>query len=142
MSTPSLFSSPPDPNESDAVPAHGTPPALGVPPASGQPAGYPGYSTSGYPGYGPYAPPPPRTNTWAIVSLVCSLAAILTSGLSAIVGVILGHVALGQIRQTGEQGAGLAKVGLIVGYVFVGLLVLAVIAWIVFAVTFARSYHF
>jgi len=58
------------------------------------------------------------------------------------VGVILGHVALGQIRQTGEQGAGLAKVGLIVGYVFVGLLVLAVIAWIVFAVTFARSYHF
>lgn len=35
----------------------------------------------------------------------------------SIVAVICGHVALAQIRRTGEQGRGIALAGLIIGYV-------------------------
>jgi hypothetical protein len=40
------------------------------------------------------------------------------------VAIVLGHVALRQIRSSGEQGETLARVGLILGYVFTGLYVL------------------
>jgi peptidyl-prolyl cis-trans isomerase B (cyclophilin B) len=50
------------------------------------------------------------TNTLAVLSLVFSF-------IVAIVGVILGHVALSQIARTGQEGRGLAITGLVVGYV-------------------------
>jgi len=40
-------------------------------------------------------------------------------GLSSVVGVILGHVALKQIKSTGTKGRGLAIAGLVVGYLAV-----------------------
>ena len=53
-------------------------------------------------------PQAPKTNTLAIISLVSaffvSLAAIIT-----------GHIALGQIKRSGESGRGLALAGLILG---------------------------
>ena len=42
-------------------------------------------------------------------------------------GVITGHMALGQIKQTGEQGRGLALAGTILGYVGLAFIVLGVI---------------
>ena len=60
----------------------------------------------------PYASAPtgPKTNTLAIISLV--LAFVVSLG-----AVICGHIALSQIKQTGENGRGLALAGLILGYV-------------------------
>lgn len=71
--------------------------------------------------------PASGTNRLAIVSLVLSLAGLVTYGLTSIVGIVLGHLARGQITRTGEQGAGLALAGIIVGYSVVGLLVIATV---------------
>jgi hypothetical protein len=40
-------------------------------------------------------------------------------------GIVFGHVARRQISRSGEQGSGLATAGLILGYVFTALAVLA-----------------
>jgi len=63
------------------------------------------------PAAAPYAAAPtgPKTNTLAIVSLV--LAFFISLG-----AVICGHIALSQIKKTGENGRGLAIAGLILGY--------------------------
>ena len=72
---------------------------------------------------GPYSP-------WAIASLVLGLCA------TAIFAVITGHVALSQIKRTGQRGAGLAIAGLVLGYLEIVFYVLVVIgalgllAWI------------
>ncbi|WP_375401284.1 DUF4190 domain-containing protein [uncultured Amnibacterium sp.] len=90
------------------------------------------------PGYTPppgYAAPPPayapgqvaRTNTLAIVALVLGI--VVPIG-----GIICGHIALRQIRRTGEQGHGLALAGTIIGYVLTVLILLIVVANILFFV--------
>ena len=112
-----------------------------APPPGYAPPGYgaPGYGAPGYappPGYGqaPYGQPaPPRTNPLAIASLVCSLAGLVT-GISVIAGIVLGHIALNQIKQTGEEGRTLAVAGLAVGY---GLLVIGTLILILFFGLFA-----
>ena len=68
----------------------------------------------------------PRTNSLAVAALVCGVAEIFTLGLTAIPAVVLGHVARGQIRRSGEQGSGLALAGLILGWVAIVLFVLLV----------------
>ena len=101
-------------------------------PAYGQPVVGQGYQPgtpgwSGGPAYGPgYAGTP--TNGLAVAALVCGLAQILLGILTGIPAVILGHIARRQIRQTGQQGAGIALAGLILGYVGIVLTVLFVIA--------------
>jgi hypothetical protein len=63
----------------------------------------------------PYMPndygqrPPAKTNTFAILALV--FAFILHP-----LGAIFGHVSLGQIKRTGEEGRGLAIAGIAVGW--------------------------
>jgi hypothetical protein len=116
------------------------------PPAPGGPAGYappPGYGQapygvpSGYgapPGYGPptgYGPPPGYplpygrpTNTLAILALVLAF-------VFAPAGLILGIVARKQIRQTGEDGDGLALAGTIVGGIFTAIYALIILFWII-----------
>lgn len=81
-----------------------------------------------YPGPVVYSRP---TNTMAILSLVFSLVGLITYGFTSIVGVILGHVARSQIKRTGEQGAGLALSGIIVGYSLIGLVVLVILFYVV-----------
>lgn len=95
-----------------------------------EPDGYGQPSNYGDPGYGqsyqpdlvqpaapyPYLAPRP-TNALAIVSLCCGLGSFVV-GISWIVGIITGHLALRQIARTGEQGHGLAVAGLIVSYLF------------------------
>lgn len=91
---------------------------------------YPAQAYDGYPSapYGQGFPPPPGTNGMAIGALVASLVGIITCGLGSIVGAILGHVALNQIKKTGQEGHGMALAGVIVGWIFFGLWVLY---WIV-----------
>ena len=76
---------------------------------------------------GPYAQPHPatKTNPLAIASLVLSLAWLF--GLGSLLGVIFGHVALGQIKQRGEQGRGLAIAGIVLGYLALALIVVGLV---------------
>lgn len=49
--------------------------------------------------------------------------------------VITGHIALSQIKRTGETGRGMALAGLIIGYVGVGVFLLFFIVWLVLFAT-------
>ncbi len=62
----------------------------------------------------PYAAPAaPVGAKWNVLSIVSLATSIIGLGL---VGVITGHIALSQIKKTGEQGNVLAIIGLILGY--------------------------
>lgn len=65
------------------------------------------------------------TNTTALLSLVFGLFG------SGIIAVVLGHVARGQIRRSGERGSGMATAGLILGYVAIVVYVGLTIAYVV-----------
>ncbi|MCK2220902.1 DUF4190 domain-containing protein [Actinomadura sp. ATCC 31491] len=84
---------------------------------------------SGAYGYNPYAaPPPPRpTNGMAVASLVLGIVGMISCGLTSIVGVILGHIALNRIKRSGEEGQGLAVGGLVTSYIMVVVNVLLLI---------------
>lgn len=74
-------------------------------------------------------------NTWAIVSVSFAASIILGSWFfGGIVAVVTGHVARHQMKQSGEAGGTMALVGLIAGYVAIGLTVVAVTLYIVFFV--------
>jgi hypothetical protein len=109
-------------------PGAATPPPPAAPTAPAAEPAYPAYGQTPAPGY--YAPP---TNTLAIVAMVLSLAGLLT-GITAIVGAILGHVAMGQIKRTGEGGRPLALTAIIAGWIITGLGLLIVIGLIIFYV--------
>jgi hypothetical protein len=73
------------------------------------------------------SPAPQKTSGLAIASLVCSIGSFLIIPFGFIPGIICGHMAKGQMDRTpGLQGRGLAKAGLIVGYISLGLHVLVV----------------
>lgn len=69
----------------------------------------------------------------AIVSLVASCAGLIIP-LAYVAGIITGHIALSQIKRTGESGRGLALAGVIVGYALLGLSLLLVVLYIIFFV--------
>jgi hypothetical protein len=71
--------------------------------------------------------PVAKTNGAAIASLACGLAMFAVGPLTAIPAIVLGHVARGQIRRTGEQGAGLALAGLALGWAAVILIIIVVV---------------
>jgi Domain of unknown function (DUF4190)/Domain of unknown function (DUF1707) len=71
-----------------------------------------------------YAPVQRRTNSLAVASLACGLGQIFFWFLAAIPAVVLGHVARRQIRQTGEDGQGMATAGLVLGWIGIALTVL------------------
>ncbi|WP_439692923.1 DUF4190 domain-containing protein [Curtobacterium sp. SP.BCo] len=86
-------------------------------------------------GYQPYAQRP-KTNTLAILSIVFGLGAIPLWFMAILLGpagAILGHVALGKIKQSGEGGRGLALTGIIAGWVMTGVWILWIIGIAVFA---------
>ena len=72
--------------------------------------------------------PPAETNGLAIASLACGLAQFAFGPLATIPAIALGHMARSQIRRTGEQGAGLALAGLVLGWgaVILGIVLIAV----------------
>jgi Domain of unknown function (DUF4190) len=95
-----------------------------------------------YPAYQqPYSPYPAAapTNGLAIAALVCGVGGFFI-GLSFIPAIICGHIARRQIRQTGEQGAGLALAGLILGYVGIVLFAALIAVFVVIAVKVGQSF--
>jgi hypothetical protein len=117
----------------DPPPPPAGPPAYGPPPGYGPPSGYPqppGYGPP--PGYG-YPPAYGRpTNTMAILALVLAF-------VFAPAGLILGIIARKQIRQTGEDGDGLALAGIIVGGIFTAIFVLLIVFWIIAVASLANG---
>jgi hypothetical protein len=89
----------PGPQYSAPTPPYGAPP--GYPPA--------GYGT-------PYGGAPSSTNPLAIASLVASAIGVLC-GVGSIIGIVLGIVALNQIKRDNQGGHGLAIAGIAVGAV-------------------------
>jgi len=55
-----------------------------------------------------------KLNTLAVVSLAAAI-----SWVGAVAGVITGHIALAQIKRSGEKGRGLAITGLVLGYLYI-----------------------
>ncbi|MCZ7425928.1 DUF4190 domain-containing protein [Micromonospora sp. WMMA1949] len=115
------------------------PPSPYEPPSHGQPYGQPQYGQQ-HPQWGqqpPYAPQPPYgqygppgqgpgprgTNVLAILSLVFAF-------VFAPAGIVCGHLAKRQIRQTGEDGDQLANWGLILSYIFTVIGILVCCGWI------------
>ncbi len=73
------------------------------------------------PGYAA-APAAPKTNVLAIVSLVISILGF------NLIAIILGAIALNQIKKTGENGRGLAIAGIIIGAISIVILIIVIIA--------------
>ncbi|MBT2512962.1 DUF4190 domain-containing protein [Arthrobacter sp. ISL-30] len=73
--------------------------------------------------YQGYAPAPAKTNTLAIVALISSF-------FVSLLGVILGHIALNQIKTTGEGGRGLAIAALVIGYVSMAFAIMLIIVMV------------
>jgi len=106
---------PPPPPGYPAAPGYGPPPGYGQqpygpPPGDGPPPGYPAYGRP--------------TNTMAILALVLAF-------VFAPAGLVLGIVARKQIKQTGEDGEGLALAGMIVGGIFTAIFLLVIVFWII-----------
>jgi Domain of unknown function (DUF4190)/DUF1707 SHOCT-like domain len=70
----------------------------------------------------PAPPAPARTNGKAVGAVVCGVAGMFV-GITSIPAVVLGHMARREIRDTGEQGDGMAVAGLVLGYVVTILMV-------------------
>jgi hypothetical protein len=87
-----------------------------------------------------------QTNSLAVVSLVAGIGSFFAhvipgvGGLTvAIVAVVTGFMARNQIKQTGEQGMGLATAGIVIGLIHLALLVvgLLVVLFLIFVLGIA-----
>ena len=70
--------------------------------------------------------PGQKMNVMALVSFISSLVSFITGGLLAIVGVITGHIAMNQLKQSEETGKGFAIAGLVISYAQILLLILLI----------------
>jgi len=111
-----------------APPQGGYPPQYGgsYPPSAPPPP--PQFGGQQYPAGYNYPSPQAGTNTMAISSLVASVVGLLC-GIGSIVGIVLGVLALNQIKQTRQAGYGLAIAGIVVG---VATLIISMI-WTIYA---------
>ena len=114
---------PPPPDGYGSVPPPG-----GYGSAPQPPPGDYGYPPPPQPGDYGYPPPPQATGTngWAIASLVCSVFGWLCV-IGGILGIIFGFLALGQIRQTGQKGRGMAIAGIVIGAIVTAIVIVAAI---------------
>ena len=125
------------PGEIPPLPQQGGPPPTHIAGQQSSPStqvphtpGLPGYTTS-----------QAQTNNLAVVSFVAAIASFFAhiipgvGGFTvALVAVITGYMARNQIKQTGEQGMGMATAGMIIGIVHLVLIALGVIALILIVV--------
>jgi len=102
-----------------------------------QDVGLPPHPAAASPYEGQRALAQEHTNGMAIAALVCGIGQLLCGFPAGIAAIILGHKARRQIRATGEQGDGLARAGLILGYI--GAVGLALLAVLLFSV--AATHH-
>ncbi|MBU3994837.1 MAG: DUF4190 domain-containing protein [Actinobacteria bacterium] len=112
------MTTPYDPNQQPAVPQQPAAQQYAAPqqPVAPQYAAQQQYAA-------PQQPASRPTNTMAIIALIASI-------IVSLVGVILGHIALNQIKKTGEGGRGLAIAALIIGYIGVAAWVIGIFIWI------------
>jgi len=86
--------------------------AYGQPQPYGQPQGY-----GQMPGY----PPPVKTNGLATAGLVLGILGLFTCGVTSLLAIIFGHVALAQISRTGEGGHGQAMAAVVLGWILTAI---------------------
>lgn len=105
----------------------------------GQPQQPYGQQPYGQQPYGYAQPTGPKTNVMAIISLIAPFVGF------SLVGLVLGIIALGQIKKTGEQGRGLALAGTIVSGAVLALSIILIIVYflvIAGAIGAASSYNY
>jgi hypothetical protein len=68
-----------------------------------------------------------------------AILALVLAFVFAPAGLVLGIVARRQIRETGEEGDGLALAGIIIGGIATAFFALAIILWVVAFASFASS---
>jgi Domain of unknown function (DUF4190) len=79
-----------------------------------------------------------KLNTLAVVSLASAV-----SWVGSVAGIITGHIALAQIKRSGEKGRGLAIAGLVVGYLYIaGAILWAILGGLLMIRGFAGGEHF
>lgn len=140
---------PPPGPPADVPPPPGPAPQQPSPPPTEQYPVYQPYGASaGQPNaYGvgvgvPYQAPNP-TNGMAIGAMVTSLVGLAgcfcygLGGIIGLVGAILGHVSLRQIKRTSAGGRGMALTGVIVGWI---VFALAIIGWIALGIIIANEW--
>jgi hypothetical protein len=82
-----------------------------------------------------YTPSAGRTNTMAIISLVAGGLSIfghavipgLGGGTLAIVAIVTGLIARGEIKRTGEKGTWMATVGIVLGAIHIALIAVIIV---------------
>jgi hypothetical protein len=74
----------------------------------------------------------PKTNVLAIIAIIGAFVVPLA-------GIIVGFIALGQIKKTGEAGHGLALAGVILGFVFTIFYVIIIAVSIILPLLYAGA---
>ncbi|NQX04390.1 DUF4190 domain-containing protein [Rathayibacter sp. VKM Ac-2856] len=69
----------------------------------------------------PYTPASDRYNILAIIGFIASF-------FVSIVGIVLGFIALSQIKRTGERGRGLAIAAVVIGFVAIIITIISAVA--------------
>lgn len=70
------------------------------------------------------AAPPSRVNALAIASLACAIAGwVFLPVVGQVLGLVFGYSARGQAAETGESGSALATAGIVLSWVYIGLIV-------------------
>jgi len=82
-----------------------------------------------------------KTNGLALASLACGLAQFSFGPAVAIPAIVFGHVARRQIKRTGEQGAGLALAGLILGWTTMILVIVLIVVSLAMSVGMHGTTH-
>lgn len=122
-----------DPNRPPATPPSAPVYQQGAPGQPyGQPYAQPYAQPYGQPAYGEQVPQN-KYNALAIVSLVSAF-------FISLVAVITGHIALSQIKRTGELGRGLAIAGLVLGYLGILATIVGIILLFAFLPYMASMY--
>ncbi len=152
--TPDPYNTPPEPTPQDPFAAQPTnpyaqqpvspptpPPPL--PPSSAPPYGAPygqqpyGTQPYGTQPYGGYQATPPQ-NSMALTAMILALVGLAVP-ITAPVGAILGHVAMKQIKQSGESGEGMAKTGIIAGWIITAFWVICCLGYFGFVAAMIGS---
>ncbi len=94
--------------------------------------------------YAPAGPPvpwqaAPSTNKLAVAALACGIGQLVVWWPATILAIVLGHKARSEIRQTGEQGEGLAQAAIILGYIGIGLTLAVVLLILLGVVVFSHA---
>lgn len=116
----------------------------GQPQYGNQPYGQGQYGTPSYGAYGqqPYGMPVvAQTNGKAIGALVCGIAGLILCVIAGIPAIILGNMAVAEIDASGghQDGRGMAVAGRVLGWVGVGLMIIALVVILIVVIAGAAS---